>query len=111
MSSSVSPVAISLFFAVIAVTLVITYFAGRRSHTASELYTAGGRIKPWQNGWAIAGDLLGAGTILGGISMFFYAGFDSLLYMFPSMSGFVIMLALIAGPMRRLGRYTFADAV
>jgi len=110
MNSSVSPVAITLFFVVIAATLAITYFAAKRSHTASDLYAAGGRIKPWQNGWAIAGDLLSAATFLGGIGMFFYAGYDSLLYAFPAMVGSIIMLGFIAGPMRRLGKFTFADA-
>lgn len=110
MDSSVSPLAISLFFVVVAVTLVITYIAAKRSRTASDLYAAGGRIKPWQNGWAIAGDLMSAATFLGGIGMFFYAGYDALHYVFPAMVGFIIMLGFIAGPMRRLGRYTFADA-
>ncbi|HCX15076.1 MAG TPA: cation acetate symporter [Rhodospirillaceae bacterium] len=110
MESSVSPVAISLFFGVVAITLLITYMAAKRSRTTSDLYAAGGRIKPWQNGWAIAGDLLSAATFLGGIGMFFYAGYDALLYAFPAMIGFIIMLGFIAGPMRRLGRFTFADA-
>lgn len=110
MNSSVSPVAISLFFGVIGLTLLITYWASKRSRTTSELYAAGSSIKGWQNGWAIAGDIVSAATFLGGIGMFFYAGYDALLYAFPAMIGFVIMLGFIAGPMRRLGRFTFADA-
>ncbi len=110
MESSVSPIAISLFFVIVVLTLAITYVAAKRSRTASELYAAGGRIKPWQNGWAIAGDLMSAATFLGGIGMFFYAGYDALLYAFPALIGFMIMLGFIAGPMRRLGRFTFADA-
>jgi cation/acetate symporter len=110
MTDKVSPIAISLFFLVIVATLLITYWASRRSQTASQLYAAGGEIKAWQNGWAIAGDLLSASTLLGGIGMFFAAGYDALLYVFPAMVGFIIMLGFIAGPMRRMGKYTFSDA-
>jgi cation/acetate symporter len=110
MDSSPSAVSISLFFAVIVVTLAITYWAQKRSRTTSELYAAGGKIKAWQNGWAIAGDLLSASTFLGGIGMVFMAGYDAVVYAFAPLLGFVVMLGFIAGPMRRLGRFTFVDA-
>ncbi len=111
MNSSVSYVAIGLFLAVIAVTLVITYWAAKRSHTTSEIYAAGGNITAWQNGWAIAGDILSAATLFGGVGMFYYAGYDAMLYSFPVLLGMLITLGFVAGPMRKLGRFTFADAV
>ncbi len=110
MNSSPSGVAIGLFLSIIAVTLAITYWAQKRSRTAAELYTAGGQIKAWQNGWAIAGDLLSASTFLGGMGMFFTAGYDAVIYTFAPLVGFVVMLGFVAGPMRRLGRFTFVDA-
>ncbi len=108
--AAVSPVAITLFFAVIAVSLGITWWAQRRSRTTAELYAAGGQIKAWQNGWAIAGDLLSASTFLGGIGMFFTAGYDAVIYTVMPLVGFIVMLGFVAGPMRRLGRFTFVDA-
>jgi cation/acetate symporter len=103
-------VAISLFFAVIALTLAITYWAARRSHTTLELYAAGGRITAGQNGLAIVGDLCSAALFLGSIGMYFTSGYDAVLYFFPAMTGFIVMLGFVAGPMRKLGRFTFADA-
>jgi cation/acetate symporter len=111
MTSPPSTVAIFLFFLAIALTLAITWWAQKRSRTAAELYVAGGKIKPWQNGWAIAGDLLSASTFLGGVGMFFSAGYDTLIYAFAPLVGFAVMLGVIAGPMRQLGRFTFVDAV
>jgi cation/acetate symporter len=110
MDSTVSPVAIAFFFIVIAITLVITYWAAKRSHTTTELYAAGGRITAWQNGWAVAGDILSAAVLLGGVGMYFTSGYDAVLYAFPVLMGIVIALGLVAGPMRRLGRFTFTDA-
>ncbi|MBY0510259.1 MAG: cation acetate symporter [Rhodospirillaceae bacterium] len=109
MQSSPSGVAIGLFFGVIAITLAITYWAARRSNSAAQLYAAGGSITAGQNGLAIAGDLLSAALFLGGIGMYFTSGYDAILYFFPAMAGFALMLGFIAGPLRRLGKYTFAD--
>jgi len=111
MPSNVSSVAVIMFFVVIAVTLVITYWAARRSHTTSQLYAAGGQIKGWQNGFAIAGDLISASTILGGVGMFYASGYDTNIYFMGSLLGLTFTLALIAGPLRRMGKYTFADVV
>lgn len=46
---------IVMFLAIVAVTLYITYWASKRTSTASEFYTAGGGLKGWQNGLAISG--------------------------------------------------------
>lgn len=109
MSSTVSTPSIVMFLGVIAISLAITYWAARRSHTRSQLYAAGGKITAWQNGFAIAGDLLSAATVLGGVGMFFMSGYDTNIYFFASMAGFLLMLGLVAGPLRKLGRFTFAD--
>lgn len=109
MQSSAGSVAVVMFFVVIAVTLVITYWAAKRSHSNSQLYAAGGDIKGWQNGFAIAGDLISASTVLGGVGMYYASGYDTNIYFVSSLAGLAFTLALIAGPLRRMGRYTFAD--
>lgn len=56
---SAQSTAVPLFMAVVVVaTLAITAWASRRSKSLSEFYAAGGTIKGWQNGVAIAGDAL-----------------------------------------------------
>src|SRR3954462_5929263 len=103
MQSSVSTVAVVMFFIVIAVTLVITYWAAKRSHSTSQLYAAGGNIKGWQNGFAIAGDLISASTVLGGVGMYYASGYDTNIYFVSSLVGLAFTLALVAGPLRRMG--------
>jgi cation/acetate symporter len=105
----ISPLSITLFFSVIAISLSVTYWAARRSKTASDLYAAGGKITAWQNGFALTGDLLSAATFLGLVGLFFIGGYDAILYNFPTMVGFAIMVGFIVVPLRRLGKYTFAD--
>lgn len=100
-----------LFLAVIALTLAITWRAARRTHTAREFYTAGERISGLQNGFAIAGDFMSAATFLGLTGLIFIGGFDTVIYFVAPLAGLAVMLALFAGPLRALGRFTLADVL
>lgn len=40
--------AFSMFLGIVFVTLVVTYFASKRTKNASEFYTAGGVLTGWQ---------------------------------------------------------------
>ena len=57
--------AIGMFMVFVVLTLGITYWASRRTRSASDFYTAGGGITGFQNGLAIAGDYMSAATLLG----------------------------------------------
>lgn len=101
--------AISMFFAFVVMTLGITYWAARRTKSTSEFYTAGGGIKGWQNGLAIAGDYMSAATLLGLTAMLYTTGLDSYFYMIAFFVGWPVILFLMAERLRNLGRFTFVD--
>src|SRR4051812_45374890 len=109
MQAAPNAVSIALFFVVIAVSLAITAWAAKRSKTTAQLYAAGGGLTAWQNGLAIAGDILSAATFLGTVGIYFTAGYDAVYYTFAPMAGFMLLLGIITGPLRKLGRYTFGD--
>ncbi|MAC82690.1 MAG: cation acetate symporter, partial [Arcobacter sp.] len=52
--------AIIMFFIFVGGTLCITYWAAKKTKSASDFYTAGGGISGFQNGMAIAGDYMSA---------------------------------------------------
>ena len=106
---SVNVIAIAMFLAFVAVTLGITYWAARRTKTASDFYAAGGGITGFQNGLAIAGDYMSAASFLGIAGLVYTSGFDGLIYAIGFLVGWPIVLVLIAEPLRNLGKYTFAD--
>jgi hypothetical protein len=54
-----------VFAIVFATTLLITYWASKRTHSATEFWAANRGISGLQNGFAIAGDYLSASTFLG----------------------------------------------
>jgi cation/acetate symporter len=55
----------SIFAVVLAGTLVITYWASKRTTSANHYWAAGRRITGIQNGFAIAGDYMSASSFLG----------------------------------------------
>jgi cation/acetate symporter len=106
-----NPVAIACFFAFVAVTLGITYWAARRTRNAEHFYAAGRSVTGLQNGLALAGDYMSAASFLGIAGLVALSGFDGLLYSIGFLVGWPIVMFLIAEPLRNLGRYTFADVV
>lgn len=104
-------ISVIAFLATILVTLVITVWAARRGQSKAALYTAGGEISGGQNGLAISGDFLSATTLLGTTALFYAKGADMVLYYICPLVGFALMLLLVAGPLRRLGRYSIGDVM
>jgi Na+(H+)/acetate symporter ActP len=63
------------------------------------------------NGIAFAGDYLSAASFLGICGMIATFGFDGFLYSIGFLAGWIVALFLIAEPLKRLGKYTFTDAL
>ena len=106
-----NPTAIAFFFAFIAISLGITYWAARRTTSTAHYYAAGGKISGFQNGLALAGDFMSAASFLGIAGLVALNGFDGLIYSIGFLVGWPIVMFLIAEPLRNLGTYTFTDVV
>jgi cation/acetate symporter len=102
---------IGMFMAFVLFTLGVTRWAALRTRSTSDFYTAGGGMTGFQNGLAIAGDMISAASFLGISAMMFLNGYDGLLYALGVLAGWPIILFLIAERLRNLGKYTFADVV
>lgn len=102
-------VAISFGFVVFVIGL--SFYLGYRTRTASGYYAAGGQIHWVVNGVAFAGDYLSAASFLGICGMIATVGYDGFLYSIGYLAGWIVALFVVAEPMKRLGRYTFTDAV
>jgi cation/acetate symporter len=103
--------AIAMFAAFVALTLLITLWASRRTSSASDFYTAGGGITGFQNGVAIAGDFMSAASFLGISALVYANGFDGLIYSIGFLVGWPILMFLMAERLRNLGRFSFGDVV
>ena len=101
--------AIVMFFIFVMMTLGITYWAAKRTKSASDYYAAGGGITGTQNGLAIAGDYMSAATLLGLTSMTYFQGFDGYIYCICFYVGWPFIMFIMAERLRNLGKFTFAD--
>jgi cation/acetate symporter len=106
-----NPTAIAGFLIFVAATLLITYWASRKTKTTEHFYAAGRSITGFQNGMALAGDYMSAASFLGIAGLVALSGFDGLIYSIGFLVGWPIVMFLIAEPLRNLGRYTFTDVV
>jgi len=101
-----------VFFAVfVSITLLITYWAAKRTKSTAEYYAAGRSVTGFQNGLALAGDYMSAASFLGIAGMVSLRGYDGMIYATGWLVGWPALMFLIAEPLRNLGKYTFADVV
>ncbi len=106
-----SYVAIAIFFAFVAVTLGISFFLGGKAKSSQGYFAAHGQIPWFVNGVAFAGDYLSAASFLGICGMIAFYGYDGFLYSIGYLAGWIVALFVVAEPMKRLGKFTFADAL
>jgi len=103
------PVVLFVFF--VALVLALSFYFASRAKSASGYYAAGSRIHWGVNGVAFAGDYLSAASFLGICGMIATAGYDGFLYSIGYLAGWIVALFVVAEPMKRLGKYTFTDAL
>ena len=111
MNYTASPLAIILFLSFVATVLGISYHFARKTKSASGYFAAGGNIHWSVYGIAFAGDYLSAASFLGICGMIAVSGYDGFLYSIGYLAGWVVVLFIVAEPMKRLGKYTFTDAL
>jgi cation/acetate symporter len=103
--------ALVMFVVFIAVTLIITFWASRRTATTAEFYSAGRTITGFQNGWAVAGDYMSAASFLGIAGLIAFYGYDGFMYSVGWLVAYLTVLLLVAEPLRNTGRFTMADVL
>ncbi|HAP42813.1 MAG: cation acetate symporter [Spirochaetes bacterium GWD1_61_31] len=100
-----------LFILIVSLVLAMSFYFARKAKSASGYYAAGGSIHWGVNGIAFAGDYLSAASFLGICGMIATAGYDGFLYSIGYLAGWIVALFIVAEPLKRLGKYTFTDAI
>lgn len=103
--------AIAIFLAFVAAVLGLSFYFAAKTKSASGYFAAGGQIHWGVNGIAFAGDYLSAASFLGICGMIATSGYDGFLYSIGYLAGWIVALFVVAEPMKRLGKYTFTDAL
>lgn len=102
-------------FSIVAVALVCftTIAVGalglRMSRRTSDFYVAGRTVSPRLNASAISGEYLSAASFLGVAGLIYDQGVDLLWLPVGYTLGYLVLLVMVAAPMRRSGAYTLPD--
>jgi cation/acetate symporter len=111
MTDDTSWQAVLLFVAFVGFTLGLSFWLGRKAKSAEGYFAAHGQIPWFVNGIAFAGDYLSAASFLGICGMIAFYGYDGFLYSIGYLAGWIVALFVVAEPMKRMGKFTFADAL
>jgi Na+(H+)/acetate symporter ActP len=101
--------AIAAVTAVVIATVLIGALGLRISRTTSDFYVASRSVGPGLNAAAISGEYLSAASFLGIAGLVLLQGPDMLWYPVGYTAGYLVLLVLVAAPLRRSGAYTLSD--
>ena len=90
-------------------TLAVGALGLRLSRTTSDFYVASRMVTPRWNASAIGGEYLSGASFLGVAGLIFASGSDMLWYSIGYTAGYLVLLVLVAAPLRRSGAYTLPD--
>ncbi|HEU4515102.1 MAG TPA: cation acetate symporter [Nocardioidaceae bacterium] len=106
MSSSFGITAVAL---VSIATLAVGAYGWRFSRTTSDFFVASRSVRPALNASAISGEYLSAASFLGIAGLVLTFGTEMLWYPVGWTAGYLVLLVLVAAPLRRSGAYTLPD--
>lgn len=92
------PLSLAIFILITVATLLISIYASRRVRTAGHYYVAGGGVRWFVNGFAIAGDYLSAASFLGITGLVAFAGYDGFIYAIGFLAGWIVAVLFFHPP-------------
>src|SRR3989449_10235784 len=105
----VDPYVLTFSLLTVIATILMGFWAARKSKTAHDFYAAGRSVSVGWNASAISGEYLSAASFMGVAGMVMSSGYDALWYPVCYACGYLFLLLFIAGPLRRFGAYTIPD--
>ena len=104
-----SPVVLAAVAASTVATILIGAYGMRVARTTSDFFVASRTVRPMWNASAISGEYLSAASFLGVAGLVMKYGVDMLWYPVGFAAGYLVLLLLVAAPLRRFGAYTIPD--
>lgn len=103
------PYAIAAVAAVTMVTAVLGARGVRVARSRADFLVAARQVQPMLNASAISGEYLSAASFLGIAGLALQEGLGALWYAVGYAAGYLVLLAVVAAPLRRFGAYTIPD--
>ncbi|MFF5533981.1 cation acetate symporter [Streptomyces cinerochromogenes] len=110
-SDSAQTMSLVAFSTAATVTLLLCVMTGPDRDDLDEFYTGYGSLSPLRNGLAIAGDYISAATVLGTGGVIALCGYDGVVLALSTTLSLMLLMFLLAEPLRNAGRFTMGDAL
>ncbi|MEV6947893.1 cation acetate symporter [Streptomyces sp. NPDC051172] len=110
-SSGTQAVVLVLFTTLVTVTLMMCVMAGPERDDLTNFYTGYRSLTPLKNGLAIAGDYISAATVLSTTGIIALAGYDGYVLAVSTALSLVLLMFLLAEPLRNAGQFTMGDVL
>ncbi|MFF3331505.1 cation acetate symporter [Streptomyces sp. NPDC002888] len=111
LSGDAQTMSLVAFTAVVTVTLLLCVMTGPDRDDLDEFYTGYRSLSPLRNGLAIAGDYISAATVLGTGGVIALFGYDGIVLALSTALSLMLLMFLLAEPLRNAGRFTMGDAL
>ncbi|MEV5874468.1 cation acetate symporter [Streptomyces sp. NPDC052101] len=110
-SGTAQSMSLVAFTTVATVILLLCVMTGPDRDDLDEFYTGYGSLSPLRNGLAIAGDYISAATVLGTGGIIALCGYDGVVLALSTALSLMLLMFLLAEPLRNAGRFTMGDAL
>ncbi|MEU5374312.1 sodium/solute symporter [Streptomyces sp. NPDC005968] len=110
-SSSAQTMSLVAFTTVATITLLLCVMTGPDRDDLDEFYTGYSSLSPMSNGLAIAGDYISAATVLSTSGIIALTGYDGVVLALSTVLSLMLLMFLLAEPLRNAGRFTMGDAL
>ncbi|MFC4494235.1 cation acetate symporter [Streptomyces ovatisporus] len=101
----------AIFAGLVSITMLLCIMTSAERDDLDEFYTGFRTLAPLRNGLAIAGDYISAATVLSTIGIIALTGFDGLILALSTALSLLLLMVLLAEPLRHAGRFTMGDAL
>ena len=106
-----NPIALTVVVISIFITFYLSWYSRRWTRTTTDFYVAGGQI-PWKlNGLAMFGDYSSAASFLGIAGAIALSGLDSWWIALGFFAAWIVVLFILAGPLKNTGKFTVGDVL
>ncbi|MFI2636278.1 cation acetate symporter [Streptomyces collinus] len=110
-SSGTQATVLLLFTVLVTLTLLMCVMAGPDRDDLTNFYTGYLSLTPFKNGLAIAGDYISAATVLSTTGIIALTGYDGYVLAVSTALSLVLLMFLLAEPLRNAGQFTMGDVL
>lgn len=110
-SGNAQAMSLVAFCVVVTITLLLCVMTGPDRDDLDEFYTGYSSLSPMRNGLAIGGDYISAATVLGTTGVVALCGYDGIVLALSTALSLMLLMFLLAEPLRNAGRFTMGDAL